>query len=146
MSTRTERGEKVILPRLGPDEFWNTIRENYADEDPRKWKYLAMLALRENAGWPLDCIGAAFNHPKGHVSRCLEKIKREIRDRFDMCSDRLEFEEPFDQQPHPSMAGNASRFNSHDPDSSKPTGAGRSRNERKPRTENQTFSHPDRTV
>lgn len=31
--------------------------------------YLAMLALRENVGWPLERIGSEFGHPKGHVTR-----------------------------------------------------------------------------
>ena len=62
MSVILPHGEKVILSRTGADEFWNRIREHYAVEDPRKWKYLAMLALRENAGWPLECIGRAFGH------------------------------------------------------------------------------------
>lgn len=42
-----------------------------------------MLALRENGGWPLDRIGNVFNHPKGHVTRCLTRIKEEIRQTFD---------------------------------------------------------------
>ena len=43
-----------------------------------------MLALRENAGWPLDRIGKVFNHRKGHVSRCLRQLKQRLRDEFDM--------------------------------------------------------------
>lgn len=75
-------GCKVILPRCGADEFWQIVHEHYAAEDARKWKYLAMLALREAAGWPLTEIGYVFGHPKGHVSRCLEAIKAELRERF----------------------------------------------------------------
>lgn len=41
-----------------------------------------MLALRENAGWPLDRIGKVFGHPKGHVTRCLARIKQEMRVTF----------------------------------------------------------------
>ena len=41
-----------------------------------------MLALRENAGWPLDKIGLVFGHPKGHVTRCLERIKQDLRRGF----------------------------------------------------------------
>ena len=82
MSTTNWKGEKIVLPRRGTDEFWQRIHEYYAGEDARKWKYLAMLALRENCGWPLEQIGQVFNHPKGHVTRCLVAIKQEIRDRF----------------------------------------------------------------
>ena len=49
-----------------------------------------MLALRENAGWPLEQIGLVFGHPKGHVTRCLVKIKCELRARFHMSPDVLE--------------------------------------------------------
>lgn len=82
MSTVNNDGLKVILPKTGPDLFWQTVHEKYAGEDPRKWKYLAMLALRENAGWPLEKIGQVFGHPKGHVTRCLEQIKEEMRGEF----------------------------------------------------------------
>lgn len=50
-----------------------------------------MLALRENAGWPLEQIGLVFGHPKGHVTRCLVKIKQELRRRFHMSPEVLEF-------------------------------------------------------
>lgn len=82
MSTVSADGIKVVLPRTGPEEFWTLIQNHYAEDDPLKWKYLAMLALRENCGWPLDAIGMVFGHPKGHVSRCLGVIKQELRDHF----------------------------------------------------------------
>jgi len=77
-------GLKVRLPRLGCDEFWQRIHEHYAGDDVRKWKYLAMLALREAGGWNLEQIGLAFGHPKGHVMRCLVQIKEELRARFEV--------------------------------------------------------------
>lgn len=82
MSVIDRRGDKVILPRIGPDEFWEDIRTAYAAADPYKWKYLAMLALKENAGWSLDMIGNAFGHDRGHVSRCLSSLCRELQERF----------------------------------------------------------------
>lgn len=91
MSVTRQDGSKIVLPRTGPDEFWRLIHEHYAGEDQRAWKYLAMLALRENAGWPLEHIGAVFGHPKGHVTRCLVKIKRELRQRFYMSPSFLDF-------------------------------------------------------
>lgn len=82
---RTELGlSKVVLPRTDPDHFWKLIHKHYAKEDQQKWKVLAMLALRENSGWPLEEIGTLFGHSKGHVSRCLEKIKSELRSKFEM--------------------------------------------------------------
>ena len=83
MSVTRRDGTKVVLPRTGADQFWKLIHDNFAEEDIRKWKYLAMLALRENAGWPLDRIGNVFGHPKGHVTRCLNRIKKELRTKFD---------------------------------------------------------------
>jgi hypothetical protein len=77
------KGVKVILPRAGLDDMWQTIHVCYAGEDECKWKYLAMLALRENAGWPLERIGQVFGHRKGHVKRCVDQVVRELRERFE---------------------------------------------------------------
>ncbi len=82
MSTIRPNGQKIILPRCGVDEQWRLIIEHHMQANPRRWKYLAMLALKENAGWPLECIGNAFQHPKGHISRCIARIKLELQDRF----------------------------------------------------------------
>lgn len=90
MSTVNKDGTKIVLPRSGPDEFWQAIHRHFAGEDQRKWKYLAMLALRENAGWPLEQIGKVFDHPKGHVTRCLARIKRDLREHFRMSPSLLE--------------------------------------------------------
>lgn len=83
MSVVNQKNLKVVLPRTGPDDFWETITQQFAQADVRKWKYLAMLALRENAGWPLDKIARVFQHQPGHVSRCLVRIKEELREHFD---------------------------------------------------------------
>jgi hypothetical protein len=90
MSVSRPDGTKILLPRTGADEFWQTVHDHYAGGDPRLWKYLAMLALRENAGWPLDRIGNVFGHPKGHITRCLDRIKRELRQRFDLSPELLD--------------------------------------------------------
>ena len=82
MSVINQKNQKVLLPRTGPDEFWQTISDRFAQGDARKWKYLAMLALRENAGWPLEQIAKVFQHKPGHISRCLAKIKEELREHF----------------------------------------------------------------
>ncbi len=91
MSVAKPNGTKVVLPRTGADEFWQTVHEHYAGDDPRIWKYLAMLALRENAGWPLERIGNVFGHPKGHVTRCLRRIKDELRVRFRISPEFLDY-------------------------------------------------------
>ncbi len=82
MSVINRENLKVLLPRTGPDEFWQTIADAFAHEDQRKWKYLAMLALRENAGWPLEHIAKVFRHQPGHITRCLIRIKEELREQF----------------------------------------------------------------
>ena len=97
MSVTRYNGTKILLPRSGADEFWNLIHVHFAGEDPRRWKYLAMLALRENAGWPLERIGQVFAHPKGHVTRCLASIKAELRARFQASPEFLEM--PDDEIP-----------------------------------------------
>lgn len=85
MSVMDHRKVKVQLPRkAGSDPFWELMEREFAGDDPRRWKYLAMLALRENAGWPMAAIGKVFDHPKGHVSRCLVRIKQQIRDKFEI--------------------------------------------------------------
>ncbi|QDT36116.1 hypothetical protein Pan189_04710 [Stratiformator vulcanicus] len=87
---------KVLLPRTGPDHFWKTIQQHYAGEDELTWKRLAMVALRENAGWPIELIAAAFGHHKGHVSRSIEGTKKEIRKRFRAEPDFLGCDAAFD--------------------------------------------------
>ena len=82
MSTTNETGVKVLLPRLGADELWDTLATQYARKDPLRWKCLAMVVLHENAGWPLSNIGRVFGHHKGHVVRTIEKTKRELREMF----------------------------------------------------------------
>lgn len=84
MSVTNSDGTKILLPRSGPDAFWDALDEQFAPRDDRVWKYLAMLALRENAGWPVERIARAFRHNKGHITRCLERIKNEIRWRFNV--------------------------------------------------------------
>jgi len=86
---------KVVLPRTGPDLFWELVRENFAEDSQIRWKYLAMLALRENAGWPLETIGKVFNHNKGHITRCLRQIKKEMKAEFEISPDFLEMSDEY---------------------------------------------------
>ena len=85
-------GVKITLPRSGADTFWKLVNDHFAGADERKWRYLAMLALRENAGWSLEQIGKVFGHPKGHVTRCLTRIKSELRIVFEAEPDFLEMD------------------------------------------------------
>jgi len=82
MTVMNRKHERIVFPRSTLHEFWLTLRDHYAHEDPRNWKYLAMLALQENSGWSQEQIGLAFGHPKGHVSRCLHAVKRRLRAQF----------------------------------------------------------------
>ena len=82
MSTTDRYGFKIVLPRTGADEFWQVIHDNFAGHDEQTWKHLAMLALRENAGWPLEAIGQVFGHSKGTVSKNLSHLKQQLREHF----------------------------------------------------------------
>ena len=93
MSVADQEGFKVVLPREGLDQFWQTIQDHYANEEQTKWKYLAILALRENAGWRLEQIGLAFGHPKGHITRCLKAIKLELKNQFAISTNWLDDDE-----------------------------------------------------
>lgn len=98
MSVTNYRGEKVTLSRVGKDQFWKRIHDHYAHEDVTKWKHLAMLSLHETAGWPLEQVGNAFNHHKGHVQRCIEHMKEELQRRFDVSWDDGAFDGAFDEE------------------------------------------------
>jgi len=94
MSTVNEKGLKIVLPRLGEDSQWETIHKEYTAKNRLRWKYLAMLSLQINAGWSLEHIGFAFGHPKGHIVRCLDKVKAELRERFQYADEYLDTEQP----------------------------------------------------
>jgi hypothetical protein len=98
MSTMTQDQQKIVLSRTGPDQFWELIHTHYASGDPQKWKYLAMLALRENCGWTLERIGEVFSHNKGHVSRCLERVKKDLRGQIQISPDILDDSNDIDRQ------------------------------------------------
>jgi hypothetical protein len=82
MTIMNRRHERLAFPRDSLPGFWDFLRQNYANAEPRNWKYLAMLCLHEHSGWSLEQISLAFDHPKGHVSRCLQLVKQELRSRF----------------------------------------------------------------
>ena len=99
MSVMRHDQTQVSLPRAGLDPFWKEVDRRYAsptavDEttdhavgkrrrqtlSEHRWRALAMLALRENAGWSLERIGRAFGRDRGHVSRCLKQVIAELRE------------------------------------------------------------------
>ena len=82
MTTVDADGNKILLPRLGPDDFWQEVYQHYAKAKPLRWKYLAMLTLYETAGWTLEQIAQSFGHNRGHVCRCIEKTKADLRRNF----------------------------------------------------------------
>lgn len=83
MSIVSRRGDKIVLGRIETRNFWDDVREQYAGADPYRWKYLAMLALKVNAGWHLDMIANAFGHERGHVSRAIATVRRELQTQFE---------------------------------------------------------------
>ena len=92
MTVVNQYGFKVLLPRVGPDDFWRQVITCYAENDERAWRNLAMLALRVNANWPLEQIGRVFGKDKGQVSRCVESVKRDLRRQLQPDWDAAEME------------------------------------------------------
>ena len=74
--------KKIVLPRLGIDHLWEDMQKHYAARNRVKWKHFAMLTLAELGNWPLDQIAIAMDHSPGHISRCITKIKNELRETF----------------------------------------------------------------
>lgn len=83
MTVVDHNGFKLILARYGDDVFWTEVASKYAGESAERWRNLAILALRENAAWPLERISLAVGICGGQVSRMLTKVKAELRERFD---------------------------------------------------------------
>lgn len=82
MSTTREDGLKVVLPNTGLEEFWRRLDEDYARQNPRLWKNLAMLALRDVCEWRLGMIERAFATSRGQIVRALDSVKSDVRARF----------------------------------------------------------------
>ena len=82
MSVIRPRGTKTLLPRRDPDAFWGNLRAEYAAEDARRWKRLAMLTLTEAAGWPPDRVALAFGVSKRQVNRGVDGTRKTLRARF----------------------------------------------------------------
>ena len=87
MSTAKEDKTKIVLPRTGPELFWEKILDNYAGDDPLRWRWLAMFALSDVCHWPVDRIAKTFEIAKGHVTRSINRVKDDLRDNFDLPDD-----------------------------------------------------------
>ena len=81
MSVVNREGRKVLVPRRG--EFWDAVCDTYGDDDPQAWRQLAMLTLKEVAGWPVDRIAMTLGHRPSYVAACINEVKRDLRARFE---------------------------------------------------------------
>ena len=83
MSMIDRWGDKVVLQRIGPDDFWKDVRAFYAGDEMPRWRNLAMLALHVNAGWSLEMIAHAFGLERGSVSRALTRLRADLQEHFE---------------------------------------------------------------
>jgi len=82
MSVMNQEGDKVVLPRQDPPEFWNLLEQNYIKRDDSKWRDLAAWVLREQAGWSYERIGIALGCDRGHIYRILSQLRSEMKNTF----------------------------------------------------------------
>ena len=87
MSVVNQNGEKILLPAKNPDAFWGHVIEEYAHRDVVAWRRLAMLTLRELAGWTYDRIGLVFEVNAGTAYRQIDRVTKTFRAEF--CTDRV---------------------------------------------------------
>jgi hypothetical protein len=80
MSVMNRRGFKVILPRA-PDEFWQDP-DDRLPQDIESWRRFAMLALCEDARWPVGRVARLFGRPPGVVLDCLDRARSDLRRRL----------------------------------------------------------------
>lgn len=87
-------GNKVVLPRRDPPEFWNLIEEHYVKEDATIWRDLTALLLREQAGWTYERIGMALGCDRGHVCRILNDVRTKMKQTFQESTSEWPTENP----------------------------------------------------
>ena len=83
MSVVNSSGFKILLPARDPDSFWASILDHYAGADADTWRRLAMFSLRESSGWTLERIALAFGQDRGTICRTLQRVKSDLRARFE---------------------------------------------------------------
>ncbi|TXH46025.1 MAG: hypothetical protein E6Q97_30465 [Desulfurellales bacterium] len=74
MSVVNSSGEKIVLQATAEVPV-NWVE--WAYEEPQRWKGLACLTLQLQ-GWPLERIGLAVGHSKGHVSRLIDDTRDQL--------------------------------------------------------------------
>ena len=84
MSVMNHRGEKIVLAQGGIDQFWFDVLRYYGRHNDKRWRALAMLALRVNGRWPLECIARTFGLERRHVAIYLMRIRRDLRAQFEV--------------------------------------------------------------
>jgi hypothetical protein len=83
MSVINQTGFKILLPARDPNVFWSAVFEHYAADDGDTWRRLAMFVLRESGGWTMERIALALGLDRGTVCRGLQRVRSELRDRFE---------------------------------------------------------------
>ncbi|MGC1276164.1 MAG: hypothetical protein WBC44_20875 [Planctomycetaceae bacterium] len=89
MSVMNRKGQKVLLPRRGRG-FWDEIDSEYARDDPQAWRRLAMLTLKEVAGWPVERIAISLGERSSHIRDGIAEVTDDLRARFGPSTRRRE--------------------------------------------------------
>lgn len=82
MSVMNRKGQKVLLPRRGR-RFWDEVGGEYAHDDAQAWRRLAMLTLKEVAGWPVERIAMSLGEQSSHVRDGISEVTDDLRARFE---------------------------------------------------------------
>ena len=72
--------ERVLGSRN--DRLWDLIQRDWAGDDPQRWKVLACLHLRLHCQWPVETIGRAFGHARGHILRLVNNGLTELQQTY----------------------------------------------------------------
>ena len=81
MSITNRHGNKVVLPRQR-EGFWEAVEDVYAGDDAQAWRRMAMLTLKEVAGWPVERIALMLGQRPSYVRDCITEVKHDLRRRF----------------------------------------------------------------
>lgn len=76
MSVVNIAGEEVQLPQ-DPEAFRHRLENQWAKQDPYRWKQLAILTLLGN-GWQVPNIARALKLNKGHVYRIVNQARARV--------------------------------------------------------------------
>lgn len=98
MTIMNARRQCRMILRKQDTSFWDTLQRFYAGSDAELWRPLAMLVLRVDTGWTVEQIAMTFEITPGHVSRCLQRVKRDLRSRFQLPQDSPEWDSIDDEE------------------------------------------------